>query len=126
MANIPTAKTIMKTGCLGETALTIRRILDGRLDPKEASGKCRRWAEKCLHTPSLHEQQLRAIDDLLGNYGVESVESKEYYQDEGVLWCPRYSYSNTGETYAVTIVRDHKNSRWLIAAWGDLAEKEVG
>lgn len=122
---IPSIQTILKTGCDGEVARKIRKLFEGKLNPREVSEKCDKWVSQCHNEPSEHEQILCAVDDLLGNHGVESLEiGDEHYSDSGVRMCPKYSYSNTGDSYALTVIRDHENERWLIASWGDLAEKD--
>lgn len=123
---IPTAETIQRTGCDRKTALKIRRVLDGRLDPRKASEACDRWVRECYHEPSKHEQQLEAVNELLGGHGVEALDIHEsdYYADNGVRMCPMYSYVNMGDTYNTTILRDHKRHRWVVAAWGDVVEWE--
>lgn len=72
-----------------------------------------------------HEARIAACDKLLDTCGVESIglDDETYYTDEGIALCPRYSYCNTGDTYAPTLVRDHKHCMWLIACWGDLVEE---
>lgn len=71
------------------------------------------------------EAALRACDELLGTYGVESlaIEGAHDHSDGGIRMCPQFSYCNTGDAYALTVARDHKRSAWVIAGWGDLAEE---
>jgi hypothetical protein len=123
MARIPSVKTIMNTGCNTETAKKIRALLEGKLNPLEVSEKCKSWYDTCFHSPSKHELVLQAVNELLDNHGVESVEDEErYFTDEGVRFCPKYSYSNTGDSYKLTLVRSHYNQAWLVTSHDELVE----
>lgn len=113
---IPSIKTIERCGVDRATAIKVRKVLDGRLAPQDASEACRAWVRACYHEPSLTEQALCAVDDLLGNHGIEAL-------GEGrTMRAPQYAYSNTGDSYALTVVRDYENGRWLVASWGGLVE----
>lgn len=114
---LPSVKTIMRTGCDKDVAKKIRLLFEGKLNPCDVSESCNRWVNKCYHTPKMVEQVLHAIDDLLDNHGVECITRDN---DTQILL---YEYSNTGDAYSTTIVRDYRNSRWLVATWGDLVEK---
>lgn len=70
-------------------------------------------------TPSnIHKQ----IDEMLGNHGVETMRFK--YRGE----VRTLHYSNTGDTYAPTIMRwdwqpgDARYVIWMVGCWGDIAE----
>ena len=115
MSNLPSIKTIQTAlSCTNEIAKKIRLIFEGNLDPCEAHIQCANWVKSCYNEPSRHEKMLFAIDCLLDNHGVEYLECKGGRN---------YSYSNTGDTYALTVIRDHRNARWIVASWGDLVEK---
>jgi len=114
--SIPSIKTIQRCGVDRATAIKVRKVLDGRLAPQDASEACRTWVRACYHEPSLTAQTLCAVDELLGNHGVEAL-------GEGrTMRAPQYSYSNTGDSYALTVMRDHDRERWIVASWGDLVE----
>lgn len=110
---IPSAKTIERAGCDRATALKIRRVLDTRLDPGDASEQTRKWVQSCYHTPSDESMMLHAADCLLENHGVEGFEVDGRH----------FSYSNAGDTYATTLIFDHSNAKWIVASWGDIVEK---
>ncbi len=77
-----------------------------------------------------HEEALAACDKVLGNHGIETIapEGRDgrgvpgNYTDEGVRHLPPFSYSNNGDSYHPTLVRDHKEGKWLIAGWADVLE----
>lgn len=71
-----------------------------------------------------HEAKLQMCDDLLDTHGIESLDPEnEGFYDEGIDMCPPFSYCNAGDTYALTLARDHKAHAWVIASWGDLLEE---
>ena len=58
-------------------------------------------------------RRIRAIDRLLGNHGIESVRFKNGTK--------AFTYSNTGETYAATVILFA--SAFRVASWGDIVER---
>lgn len=72
-----------------------------------------------------HEDALNEIDTLLGNHGIETISAgdDDTYTDEGIRMCPPFSYSNNGDSYAWTVVRDHEARQWLICGWADALEE---
>lgn len=77
-----------------------------------------------------HNGAMESANLLLEGFGIEAIESKdaggeegESFTDEGVRFCPRFSYVNVGYTYATTLVRDHKRQGYILASWGDLVER---
>jgi hypothetical protein len=72
-----------------------------------------------------YENALQECDKILGTCGVVSldIEDTRTYTDEGIRMCPPFSYCNAGDTYAVTLARDHAAGRWVVACWGALAEE---
>lgn len=107
-----------------ETAALISDVLSGRVDPCDVSPKTKWWKDRCYGRVSKVELQITACDELLETHGVECLngpgEVGGYY--DGTDLCPRYSYCNMGDPYIPTVVRDHREQEWLIAAWGDLVE----
>lgn len=61
-------------------------------------------------------------DSALEGCGIDS-NGEVIPQDEGLRFCPRFSYVNLGDTYARTFIRDHARGGYLIASWGDLVEE---
>ena len=105
----------------------VRAVLAGELDPCEASPACAAWVASCYNKPDPdgHDCRLEACNDLLGMSGVVAlnIEGAETYTDEGIRMCPPFSYCNAGDTYEITLARDHENGQWVIASWGDLLEE---
>lgn len=91
------------------------RVLRGTLAPESVDGVPDRG-----HRVS---RQLQACDRLLGTHGVEVLREPGQSWDDD----PAYEYLNTGDTYAWTLVYASERRRsWLVASWGDIAEKMEG
>lgn len=108
-----------------ETIDKVRAVLADEIDPCDASEACAKWVRQCYHTPSWHEQALEACNDLLHGHGVEAlnIDGASSEWDEGVRMCPPFTYVNMGDTYIMTLARDHEHSAWVVACWGDLVEE---
>lgn len=70
------------------------------------------------------ETRMEAIDKLLGNHGVEAIRGEW----QNGYWCDIVAtYSNTGDTYALTVMcirPDYSfgRARFIISSWGDWVE----
>ena len=66
------------------------------------------------------DEALEEFDRAVGNYGVEAIEGKNfvdhYYQHFHLL------YSNTGDTYATTLMYDTVKEKFFIGSWGSYVE----
>ena len=109
----PSVKTIERgLGIEHALAVKVRELLDGRLDPATVP-ETAAWIRQCYHMPSLAELKMHAVDAVLGNYGVEGFSNGRV----------SVAYSNTGDTYAPTIVRCTAwRDRYAVASWGDTVE----
>jgi hypothetical protein len=70
------------------------------------------------------EDAFKVFDEILGGHGIESVdpEGAPDFRDEGIRMCPPFSYVNMGDSYAMTIGRDHDAGQWVFASWADMLE----
>jgi len=68
-----------------------------------------------LLSPRRVDQRLQIADQILEGHGVEAVGTDFEFTDEGLRGCPRFTYVNMGDLYIVTLIRDHKNERWVIS-----------
>jgi hypothetical protein len=68
-----------------------------------------------LTGPSRPSVKLRVADTLLGNHGIETILVGG--------WKPIAEYSNTGDTYALTILRDLSTGEFQITSYGDFVER---
>lgn len=115
---IPTATALMAlTNGDRKLALKVRRVLDGRLDPRLASKACDAWVRQCYNEPSRIEQIMCAANDLLGMHGCEAI-----FSDSDNQW-PVLEYCNAGDTYTTTLVYDYTKSRFMVASYGDCVER---
>lgn len=98
-----------------ETAQTIRHIMDGSVDPKSFDS-VDSWLRQCYNMPNTVELRMCAINEVLGTHGVEALGEMTFPNG------PHYSYCNTGDTYACTVMYDHHENEFLISDWGSIAE----
>ena len=98
-------------------------IIRGRVNPAEHPRRfpvTDRWIRSCYHQPPRQEIKLEALNELLGTWGVEPIRLEgdwdRYYGDVVA------SYLNTGDTYAPTLLLDHRRNRWCLTSWGDFYE----
>ena len=113
-------------GCNADyTALVIRKILDGRLDPLEYIESCQsnkdvsgaHWITfdipDYVYRYNSTERKLWAIDQILECHGVE------YIQGDSL----DLAYCNTGDTYASTVCYDYTRDKFVITSYGDWIER---
>jgi len=71
------------------------------------------------------KNRMEKIDSLLGNCGVEAIRGDW----QNGYWCDIVAcYSNTGDTYALTIMQvrpewSGARSRFIVTSWGDWVEQ---
>ena len=87
-------KTLLETYSPDQVKL-VKRIVNGEVDNDELFPKTSRWVKSCYNEPTFHEKAFSAIDEVLENHGVEAVRL------QNGDWL---EYSNTGDTYALTVV----------------------
>jgi hypothetical protein len=123
----PTLEDLKDLPCDEETREKIRAVLCGEILPADASPAAKAWSDSCHHRPDPtgHEMMLCAADDLLGTSGTEGleIEGDHHHMDEGIRMCPAFSYCNAGDPYTTTLLRDHVESAWLVAGWGDALDE---
>lgn len=92
----------------------VRRLIRGEMKPREVLATDE-YARHCGFTKTIYPHlTLHAIDTLLQNHGVECIED---INDEVVA-----EYSNSGDSYAPTILFNHKRCTWCLTSWGDFVE----
>jgi hypothetical protein len=62
-----------------------------------------------------NDQRMQYIDDALENHGVEYVRDAD---GEAIA-----AYSNSGDTYAPTIIRDYRTNTYKLTTLGDFVEQ---
>jgi hypothetical protein len=118
-SRVPTAKRIAAICNVSrETAIKVRRILDGRDEP-ETVDACDRWVRQCYHRPPWHERAMFACDVLLDTAGVECIERRD---GGNGLPAPALDYCNTGDPWVGTLLYYHESGNFGLGSWGDWLE----
>jgi len=117
----PSIKTLVsRLGVTKETAEQLRALMRNEVADNELPAETKTWLYSCHNRPDDDELAMSAIDAVLGNYGVEALRAKKwvsaYYGDVA------YTYSNTGDTYAATIVHNSTSGQYSVTSWGDVVE----
>lgn len=109
-----------------EVATKINAVLLRRVEPEAVSHACATWVRQCHNMPSWHERALEACNELLGGHGVEGLtidNDPNTHEDSGVRMCPAFSYVNMGDTYSLTLLRDHDEQAWILSDWASVMEE---
>lgn len=92
-----------------------------RVDPRKA---CQLALRRTVNVR--WQDRLEAIDKLLGNFGVEAIRGDW----QNGYWCDIVAaYSNTGDTYALTVIHVRGETSWdtqgrfIISSMGDFVER---
>ncbi len=119
---IPSTKTLQtRLNLSRENALKLRKVLDGRLDP-ETFESVQKWVSQCYHKPRKIELIQQAANEILECHGIEAIRCSEWVDRyHGDI---RYTYCNTGDGYASTLIRDCLKDRWIVGSWADLVERD--
>jgi hypothetical protein len=103
-----------------KTAETIVALIEGTTEvDTEGDDRFPRtsaWIRQCYNMPGDSDLIMSAIDELLGGFGVEVIK----HPNEGEDFIAEYS--NQGETYAATILRDMETGKYCLTSWGDWYE----
>ena len=71
-----------------------------------------------------NEMRMSALDELCLTCGVEPIRTSEYIDRfHGEV---RASYLNTGDSYATTIIIDHRDLKWRLMSCGDFIDSIEG
>lgn len=116
----PAAKIAAELRIDDATARRIRKILKGDEDPRTVD-RTDAWVRSCYHEPRWREQAEHAVDVLLETHGVEALFATGGRKSQRIGW-PEFTYCNAGDTYATTLVFDHRTDAVLITTWGDMLE----
>ena len=102
-----------------EIAKAIKKVLTGRTDLMMVKAAEKRQRE-AYNPHSALTLALEAVNELMGQCGVEYIESNDdtMYEAQGI------EYINNGDTYKLTMTYDHRADLWRISSWGDYIELE--
>jgi hypothetical protein len=78
--------------------------------------------EECHHPPKTYDVRMHVLNAIAETHGVEYINHKDdtFTQSSGL------DYLNTGDTYALTIIRNCATGSYRVAAWGDIVERDRG
>jgi hypothetical protein len=118
--NYPSIKTIeTRLQCGRVKAKILRGLMDGTMSP-DGFQSVQDWTRRCYNPPRRCEKVDRAIDEVLNGFGSEAI--------RGNVWVDSFcgytiaTYSNQGETYTCTIIRDTDTGRFTVTSYGDWVE----
>ena len=86
---------------------------DYRADPEKACRKALRITLSMAHKPN---RRMRAIDQLLGMHGVETVRTTNGEH--------AFSYANAGDTYDCTVIL-WASGKFQVSDWGTIVERHT-
>ena len=96
----------------------IKLIIFDQLDPKEFSS-VKFWIGQCFHIPSLNEQKMCAINQILYGFGIESVEGEW----QNGYWCNiLFTYVSMGFSDLPTIIH-HRDKGFIVDSVENLVMK---
>ena len=102
-----------------ETAQKIKALVNYEIKPS-IFASVDRWTRQCYNMPSIDEQTMEALNELLGGHGIEALRDKNLWDSyHGDV---RFTYVNMGDTYKTTIFYDCKRNRYMISSIGNIAE----
>ena len=105
------------------------RIIRYKVNPLDEPEKFPRTHETYsrlgdLSSENDNEMRMSALDELCLTHGVEPIRTSEYI--DRFHSDIRASYLNTGDSYATTILLDHRDLKWRLMGWGDFVESLDG
>lgn len=102
-----------------ETALQVKGLVEGRLDPEKWESAERRQRQ-AYHPHDRETLVMEALNEILEGYGVEYLQSSEDtpHQADGI------DYVNFGDPYIPTVMYDHRRECYRIGCWGDIVERQ--
>lgn len=105
-----------------DQAATVRGLIQGLVEP-ESIAATEQWVRRCLHRPHEGELVMHAINEVIGMHGVEGVGPVSRKRDAAADYAPAYDYCNTGDPYALTILRNNERGSFFIGCWATYAEE---
>ena len=102
-----------------DTGKALRRLLDGRTDPKTIPATAS-WVAQCYNHPRDSELIESACNAVLSGFGCEAIEAQSAWSD---FYCSFVAgYINMGDAYATTLLFDYYRGSVYICSWGDWVE----
>jgi hypothetical protein len=98
----------------------IYKVINGSIDLDQFKS-VNQWRKQCYNPPNELEEKLKALNELIDGFGIESSRMEGYYKNHYWSDCICL-YVNQGESYAITIIYDVVNDRFEFTSWGDWIE----
>lgn len=107
-------KDLFNLNISAEQIEKVNAILNGTLDP-ETFDTVAQWVSVCFSKPGWIELKLRAINEVLEGYGIESLRTTKWKNGH---WCDVLcSYVNMGDSYIPTVIH-HRKHGFMVATGG--------
>jgi hypothetical protein len=74
---------------------------------------------ECFHSPRTSDVRMHVLDSIAETHGVEYIAHK----DDSFSQAMGIEYLNTGDSYALTIVRFCETGNYRVASWGEIVER---
>lgn len=74
---------------------------------------------ECYHPPKTYDVRMHVLDAIAETHGVEYIQHK----DDTFKQVKGFDYLNTGDTYALTIVRNCVSGSYRVASCGEITER---
>lgn len=103
-----------------ETIDLIYQVINGEVDLSQFES-VNQWRSQCYNPPNELEEKMKALNELIDGFGIESSRMEGYYKNHYWSDCICL-YVNQGESYALTIVYDVVNDQFEFTSWGDWIE----
>jgi hypothetical protein len=105
---------------------TIKKVINSNsIDYLQTFSGVAAWVRQCYNLPSLNELRMCAINDIINGYGIESINVDPEVYESHYYGNSIAEYINMGDTYTMTIIRDHRNGKIFIQSWGDFYENLI-
>jgi hypothetical protein len=112
-------KDLFTLNASAEQIEKVNGILNGTIDP-ETFQSVQDWISQCFNKPSSDEMKMRAINQILEGYGIESVRTSKW---KNGYWCDILcTYVNMGDSYITTVIH-HRKHGFMVSSIGDVIEK---
>ena len=105
-----------------EKARTARGLIQGAIRTKDEKlfPKSNRLFDRCHHPMRRLDRIIECLNELLEMHGVEYVSSGEQQMDGSHIVA---EYLNSGDTYSMTLLFNHRSEAFSLTTWGDFIER---
>ena len=118
MESIETIKDLLNITI--DQATQVKGVIEGTIDPFNFKS-VDKWIDQCYHFPNKAELKLKAINEIIGGYGLEYIQhvTDSFKNLQGL------NYVNMGDTYTNTVIFDYKLNSFRLCSYGDIVESDM-